>query len=75
MATGSESRGTKKGSKGKFRTPKLSDAQKRSNKLNRALKPPKGAKTIIEKGAKDTKITFSSFGFKAKISNKSPVPF
>ena len=38
MATGSESRGTKKGSKGKFRAPKLSEAQKRSNKFNRAIK-------------------------------------
>ena len=32
--TGSGTKGTKK-VKGKFRTPKLSDAQKRSNQLNR----------------------------------------
>ena len=44
--TGSSGRGTKKGSGGKFRTPKLSDAQKRSNKLSRALKPP-GATTTV----------------------------
>ena len=50
MATGSESRGTKK-VKGKFRTPKLSDAQKRANKLNRALTPRgKNVKTIKDNG-------------------------
>ena len=48
MATGSESRGTKKGSKVKFRTPKLSDAQKRANKLARSIKPAgKSVKTFV----------------------------
>ena len=45
--TGSSGRGTKKGSGGKFRTPRLSDAQKRSNKLSRALKPKKGTTTTV----------------------------
>lgn len=42
MATGSESRGTKKGSKGKFRTPKLSDAQKLGNAAARTANSKTG---------------------------------
>ncbi len=36
MATGSEKRGTRRTGRG-FRTPKLSDAQKRANRLDRAM--------------------------------------
>ena len=36
MANGSQARGTRKNGRGQFRTPKLSDAQKRANKLNRS---------------------------------------
>ena len=53
MATGSESRGTKKTGKGKYRTPKLSDAQKRANKLNRALTPRNKKVTTIKDNGKD----------------------
>ena len=44
--TGSGTKGTKK-VKGKFRTPKLSEAQKRANKVSRAFRPKKGTKTHV----------------------------
>jgi hypothetical protein len=44
--TGSGTKGTKK-VKGKFRTPKLSEAQKRANKIARAFKPKKGTKSSV----------------------------
>ena len=41
-------RGTVKLPGGKFRTPKLSDAQKRANKLARSIKPTgKSVKTFV----------------------------
>ena len=51
MATGNtgSGRGTvKKG--GKYRTPKLSDAQKRKNKLNRSFVPKNSKTTVSKKG-------------------------
>jgi hypothetical protein len=50
--TGSEKRGTVKNSRGQFRTPKLSDAEKRRRKLERQQN-----KTISLKGLKPRKQT------------------